>query len=196
MKAVVLICLMIWVYLLSVFKRGKLDFWYFIAGSVGAFVFMMFFLEPVLTWPLTNAVAVVAGLLGKISGYYRAYFEYGVLFIDNKKSSISLYIDYECSGIIEILAFSSMLWFFQVYQLYEKMIVTVIGVLWIFIANVLRIFVICTLIYYWGNDIFYFAHTIFGRLVFYGLSVALYFHVFTRPQIVRQRIGSFHYEHN
>lgn len=192
----IVVCLIIWVYFLSVLKRGKLDFWFFITGSVGIFVFMLLLLEPVLTRPITNAVAVVSGLLGNLSGFYKAYVQYGVLFINNKKESISLYIDYECSGIIEMLAFSSMLWFFNVYHLYEKIIVNIVGVLWIFTANVLRIFIICILVYFWGNDIFYFAHTIFGRLVFYGLSVALYFHVFTRPQIIRQKIGSFQYENH
>jgi exosortase family protein len=191
-----IICFFIWLYVLSILKRGKLDFWFFLFGSVGTFVFLLILLKPIFTGPLTNAVAVVTGFLGELTGYYKSYFQYGVLFINSKNSSISLYIDYECSGIIEIIAFSAMLWYFNIYHLYEKIILNIIGVLWIFLANVLRIFVICTLIYYYGNDIFYFAHTIFGRLVFYGLSVALYFQVFTRPQIVRQKIGSFHYENS
>lgn len=195
MKLILLgICLTVWIYFLTVFKRGKLSFWYFLVGSVGTFLFMLIFLQPVFTKPLTNGVTVVSGFLGDLTGFYKAYIEYGALFINNKNNSISLYIDYECSGIIEIMAFTAMLWFFPVYQIYEKAVLSILGFLWIFGANVIRIFVICTLIYYWGNDIFYFAHTIFGRLVFYCLSIILYFNVFTRPQIVRQRIGSFHYE--
>lgn len=196
MKIVLILCFAIWIYLLSVFKRGKMTFWYFLFGSVGTFIFMLVWLEPVLTVPLTNGVAVVAGFLGEVTKFYKAYFEYGVLFINTRDYNISLYIDYECSGIIEIMAFSSMLWFFSVYHIYEKVMVNIIGFFWIFIANVIRIFVICTLIYFFGNDIFYFAHTIFGRIVFYGLSIILYFHVFTRPQIMRQKIGSFKYENH
>lgn len=196
MKYILVVCFIVWIYILSVLKRGKLTFWYFLFGSVGFFLFMMLWLQPVLTAPLTNGVAVVAGFLGDLTHFYKAYFQYGVLFINSKNYSISLYIDYECSGIIEIMAFSSMLWFFSVYQVYEKIIINILGVFWIFGANVIRIFVICTLIYFYGNDIFYFAHTIFGRIVFYGLSIALYFHVFTRPQILRQKIGSFQYENH
>jgi exosortase family protein XrtG len=173
-----------------------MTFWYFLFGSVGTFIFMLVWLEPVLTVPLTDGVAVIAGFLGDATKFYKSYFEYGVLFINSRNYNISLYIDYECSGIIEIMAFSSMLWFFSVYHVYEKVIVNILGFLWIFMANVLRIFVICTLIYFFGNDIFYFAHTIFGRIIFYGLSIALYFHVFTRPQIMRQKIGSFKYENH
>lgn len=196
MKYLILICLIVWIYFLSVLKRGKLNFWYFLVGSVGTFIILLLIIQPIVIAPLTNVVAVISGFLGDLTGFYKSYFQYGVLFVNSKNSCISLYIDYECSGIIEIMAFSSMLWYFSVYQIYEKIIINILGILWIFAANVIRIFVICTLIYYWGNDIFYFAHTIFGRIVFYGLSIALYFHVFTRPQIVRQKIGSFHYENH
>lgn len=190
------ICFMVWLYLLSVLKRGKLDYWFYIVGSVGTFVFLLVLLEPVLTGPLTDGVALVAGFLGELTGFYTSYFQYGALLINSKNSSISLYIDYECSGVIEILAFTAMLWYYKVYHLYEKVIVNIIGFLWIFLSNVIRIFVICTLTYYYGNDIFFFANTVFGRLIFYGLSVILYFQVFTRSQIVRQKIGSFYYENN
>lgn len=196
MKYVVIICFIIWLYLLSVFRRNKLNFWLFIFGSVGCFVFMLIFIEPLFTGPLTKGVAVVAGFFGKITGIYQSYFKYGVLFINSRDYSISLYIDYECSGIIEIMAFTSMLCFYSVYSFYEKLIINIFGFIWIFIANVLRIFTICALIYYYGNNIYYFAHTIFGRLIFYALSIALYYLVFTRSQVLRQKIGSFRYENH
>ena len=196
MTIFLIIAIVVWGYVLSVLKRGKLDFWYFLIGSVGSFVFALVILVPMITETLTNAVAAVSGILGKISGFYKAYFQYGILFINNRDYNISLSIDYECSGIIEILAFLAMLWFFNVYHFYEKIVISMVGVFWIFAANVLRIFAICTLIYFGGNDIYYLAHTILGRIIFYVLSIILYFHVFTRPQILRQKIGHFHYENS
>lgn len=190
------ICLIIWVYILWVLKRAKLDFFKFCVGSVGVFVFMMIWAQPIATEPLTRIVAASTGVLGKVTNMYESYYQYGLIFISHNTSSISLYIDYECSGIIEIMAFSAMLWFFPVYNFFEKFIVNIGGILWIFAANILRIFVICTMIFFFGNNIFYFAHTIFGRIIFYGLSVILYFHVFTRAQVVRQKVGNFNYGDN
>lgn len=184
----------LWLYFLSVLKRSKLDFWYFLTGSVGMFIFMLIWLEPLLVNPLIKAVSAVAGIVGGLSGMYDSYFEYGLLFISNSEANISLYIDYECSGIIEIMAFSSMLWFFGVYKIHEKIVINILGILCIFAANIIRIFVISALIRSMGNDIYYLAHTVFGRIVFYIFSVALYFYVFTRPQIVRQKVGNFNYE--
>lgn len=183
-----------WIYLLSILARGKLDFWYFCVGSIGLFIFMMLWIQPIVTTPLSKMVAATAGIFGKINGMFQSYFEYGILFIQREEEVVSLYIDYECSGIIEIMAFCSLLCFFSVYRFYEKVIVSISGIIVIFFSNVLRLLVICTMIYIFGNKVYYLAHTIFGRFVFYFLSIALYFYVFTKPQIVRQKIGSFKYE--
>lgn len=196
MNFLTIILFIVWLYCLTVLKRGKLGFWYFGIGSIGLFFFMMIWLQPIVTVPLTRAVAMVSGLVGQLSGLYDSYFQFSILFIQSAGETISLYIDYECSGIIEIMAFSALLWFFPVYHLHEKVVVNIAGFLFIFLANVLRIFVICTMIHVGGNDIYFLAHTVFGRFVFYFCSVVLYFYVFTKSQIIRQKVGNFKYDNN
>ncbi len=186
----------IWMFTLTVLYRAKLKFWKFLWGSVGLFIFLMIWLEPFLTIYLSRFVTLVTGFLGELTNMYVPYFEYGLLFVENPSSPISLYIDYECSGVIEIMVFLSLLWFFPIYRISEKVIVSIIGVLWIFMANVLRIYAICVLIYWVGSNSYYVAHTILGRLIFYGFSILLYYFVFTRPQIIRQKIGGFGYENH
>jgi exosortase family protein XrtG len=154
----------------------------------------MILVEPVVVAPLQKAVSAASGMLGELTGVYDSYFQQGILFVQNGGESLSLYIDFECSGVIELLAFFALLWFFPVYVVHEKLVVSVIGTFVIYIANVLRIFFICLLIYLFGNDIYFFAHTIFARIFFYACSVLLYFYVFTKPQIVRQKVGAFHYD--
>ncbi|HPO04392.1 MAG TPA: exosortase family protein XrtG [Bacillota bacterium] len=184
---------MIWIYLLSVFGRAKLHFFKFVLGSVCLFFFLMIFLQPLLLRPLSMAVTAAAGVLGDTFNMYDSYYKYFILFIPKDTTSVSLVIDYECSGIVEIMAFSSLLWFFPLYNTAEKLIINIAGVLGIFIANALRLFIICLLIFYFGNEIFYFAHTIFGRLIFYLFSIVLYFYVFTRSHVIRQKVGVFTY---
>ncbi len=185
----------LWLYLLSVLSRSKLYFFNYLVGSVGFFFFTMLFIEPYVTKPLGNAVAMIAGIPGSILGLYQSFPQYSLIFISRNVSFISFYIDYECSGIIEILAFLSLLWFYPLYNPAEKTVISIGGIGWIFFSNVIRIFIICIVIYYGGNNVFYFAHTLFGRLVFYTLSVILYFNVFTKPHIVRQKVGVFSYAH-
>lgn len=190
---IALICFIVWLYVLWTCHRGKLKFFEFVIGSVGTFVFMMIWVQPVITAPLTKLVALVSGELGELTGMYDSYYQYSMLFIPKSTAAVSMYVDLECSGVIETMAFLSLLFFFDVYNFYEKIIVSIIGILGIFMANVIRIFLICAMVYQWGNGIYYFAHSIFGRLIFYAFSVALYFYVFTKSQIVRQQIGNFSY---
>ena len=188
------VCFLVWIYLLSVFTRGKLYFYQFIWGSVGLFVFM--WIQPVAIRPLTNLVCSAAGVAGRMTGFYESYSEYSMLFVQHGSEAISLCIDYECSGIIEMMAYVSMLAFFRVYDWMQRIILSVLGCMMIFFANIIRLFVIGTTIYYFGNDAYYIAHTIVGRIIFYALSVILYYYIFTKSQIVKQKIGGFHYAKN
>lgn len=190
------VCFLVWIYLLSVFTRGKLYFYQFIWGSVGLFVFMMMWIQPVAIRPLTNLVCSAAGVAGRMTGFFESYSEYSMLFVQHGSEAISLCIDYECSGIIEMMAYVSMLAFFRVYDWMQRIILSVLGCMMIFFANIIRLFVICTTIYYFGNDAYYIVHTIVGRIIFYALSVILYYYIFTKSQIVKQKIGGFHYAKN
>ncbi len=183
----------VWIYVLWVLERTKLYFFKFCIGSVGLFFFLMLWVQPFVMQPLSMGVTAVTGILGNLTNMYDAFYQYSILFIPKNTTSVSLTIDYECSGVIEIMAFSCMLWFFPLYNVAEKLIINSVGITVIFIANVLRLFIICALIYYFGNNIFYFAHTIFGRIIFYIFSIILYFYVFTRSHIIRQKVGNFSY---
>ncbi len=190
------LALLAWLYLLSVLDRAKLNFWHFIAGSLGLFLFLMVMARPVLTKPLGQAVAAISGLVGTLTGTFSAYFRYGTLFIEAVGGAITLQIDFECSGIIEIMAFLSLLVFFRVYTRWERTFLAITGTAYIVLANSLRVVVICEMIHFFGPEVYYLAHTLVGRIVFYALSVLLYFYVFTKPQIVRMKIGKFSYENH
>ena len=199
MNFLVIISIVVWIYMLSVFRRGRLDFFEYIWGSVGIFVFMMILIQPIVTRPLTQLVTSASGVIGKLTGLFEAYRDYSIIFITNKatNSSISLYVDYECSGIIEMMAFVALLAFFKVYDKGQRVIVGIVGCIGIFISNIIRIITICVMVKIWGNSVYYLAHTVVGRLVFYALAVALYYVVFTHSQVIKQKIGGFSYaEHN
>ena len=193
-KAVIgVVLIVIWLYLLWTLNRSKLQFWHFLVGSMGLFIILMVFVRPVMTEPLAKAIVAMAGLFGESTDTFTPYFRYGILFVNASQGAITLQIDFECSGIIEIMAFLSLLAFFRVYRIRERVVVGILGTLYITVANALRIIVISEMIYYFGLDVYYIAHTIIGRFVFYALSILLYFYVFTKPQIVRMRLGKFTY---
>ncbi len=186
----------VWLFILHVLHKSRLNFWRFIVGSAGAFILMMIFLEPVLTKPLARIVALLASLPGRIGDIYSAHFKYGVIFVESSVGAVSLKIDFECSGVIEILAYLSLLIFYRIYTVYERFCVGVLGVLAMVLANAFRITVICLMIHFGGIGTYYVAHTFVGRLVFYAFSIMIYFYVFTKPQIIKQKVGNFHYDNH
>lgn len=189
----IIIFALLWLYFLWVTKRAKLSFWHFIVGSMGLFILMMTTIRPIFTEPLAKGVAAISGLYGTLTDTFEAYFKYGILFVESSTGAITLQIDFECSGIVEIMAFLSLLTFFEVYNKKERILVGIFGVVYIVLANALRIIVICEMIHFMGPSVYYVAHTLIGRVVFYALSIILYFYVFTKPQIVRMKIGKFNY---
>ena len=199
MNWLVIICFILWLYILTVFHRGRLYYFKYLWGSVGVFVFMCIYIEPTLSEILKQYVTSVVGILGKLTGICEAFYELSVVFIPKQSelTAVSLYIDYECSGIIEMMAFVALLIFFEVYDIGQRIIISFVGCISIFVFNIIRIMVICAVIYQFGSGSYYIAHTILGRIIFYALTIILYYYVFTRQQIIKQKIGGFHYaEHN
>ena len=191
--AIAVLLVILWVWLLTVLRKAGLMFWRYLLGSCGIFLFLMVIVRPVLTMPLARIVAALAGTVGKVTGFYQAYFRYGVIFIESVKGAITVNIDLECSGIIEIAAFLSLIAFFSVYTIPERIYVGVIGIMYTLLTNALRITVICTMIHFLGTDYYYIAHTLVGRIIFYVFQVLLYFFVFTKFHILRMKTGGFGY---
>lgn len=187
---------LIWIYVLYVLNKVDLKFWFYIIGVIGSFLFSMTFLRGILTMPLARIVAALAGIVGDITGTYHAFYKYGVIFIESMNDSISVRIDLECSGIIEITVFLSLLLFFRVYSIAERIYIGIIGTMYTIFSNAIRLTTICLMIHFFGTNFYYMAHTVIGRILFYILQVLLYFMVFTKPQVIRTKVGSFSYRHD
>lgn len=188
-----IVCALAWLFILRVLKRADLRFWHFIWGALGVFILAMVFVRPVVTQPLAQCVAALAGIAGSLTDTFAAYFRYGIIYVPAADSSITLQVDMECSGVIETFAFIALLAFFDVYKRPEKLAVGVVGVLGILVANALRIILICEIVHFCGVDAYGLAHTFVGRLFFYALTILLYFYVFTKPHVVSMKVGGFLY---
>ena len=183
----------LWVWLLRVLRKAGLKFWRYLLGSCGIFLILLILVRPWIVLPLARLIAAIAGIFGKVTGFYQAYYRYGVIFIESLNGAITVNIDLECSGFIEISAFISLLTFYGIYNVPERIYIAVVGTLYTMLTNAFRIAVICTMIHFLGTDYYYVAHTIVGRIVFYVLQVILYFFIFTRPHVLKMKTGDFGY---
>lgn len=190
----VAVLFVIWVYLISVTIRAKIGAWKFLIGSIGTFLVGMFVLRPFLIKYINYALTAMVGIFGNLTGMYQTIYRQSAVFITTEVGGFLLQIDVECSGVIEILAFLSILAFFDVYNTRQKIVYGVIGTAYIMAANAIRVIVISVIVHFCGQESYNMAHTYIGRILFYAMSVALYFYAFTVPQIRAMKVGTFSYD--
>lgn len=176
---------LIWLYLISVLKRAQVPAFYFIVGSAGLFFILIALSDPYWVWFFTHAVINGVRWVGTVTGMCTIMSHYGLVSINNPFNPLTMTIDYECSGIIETTAFVSLVAFFPLFNHHERVFFGLLGLLWIYLANVLRLAIVIVLVHFSGGQIFFFGHAILGRLVFYILVIVLYYNVFTYSQISR-----------
>lgn len=174
----------IWIYGLSVLKRGNLSSFYFWWGSIGLFIIGAFVFHPYLMWLVADILTNTLGIFANITHWFNVYPITNFIQINSENSSVQLFVDYECSGVIEFLAYISLVAFYPLYDRQAKIITGIIGTLWIFIANIIRLLLIIVIVRYCGVGSLFWAHSVLGRLLFYSLVIILYYNVFTQPQLV------------
>lgn len=179
----------LWVYLGSVLKRTGLVAFHFIVGSLGLFAILLILSKPFIVPFMSQLVTLLSGIIGSITHTFSALYTDSLIYINNTQGVVIMFVDSECSGVVESAAYLGLLTFFPLYKNKEKVMLSLMGIFWILIANVIRILVIAFIVYFFGQSSFYLAHTIIGRVVFYVLTIVLYFNVFTRAHITKQRLG-------
>lgn len=188
-----IVLFVIWVTLLLIFRKVKIYFFFFLFGSIGLFGFLMYFGMNTVEKYLQYYVTYVIGIIGNATGLYKTLPSYSMITAYHKVQAISFFIDYECSGYIETLVYFCLLMFYPVYHFWGKMLYTIIGIVYIFISNIIRVFFICLITKVFGSELFFFSHTIFARVLFFLFMVVLYYLVFTRPHILKQKVGNMSY---
>ena len=189
----VIIGIIIYVYLLYILKKNNMSAFYFMLGSVGFLGFSMLLFYEYLAVVISKLILFLMGLIANVITIYDVYIDYNIIFINNAKSCISLYMDYECCGMIEILALTSIILFHPLFDWKKRIVRLVVGFVWTCLANIMRLLSICVIIYNYGNDSYYIAHSIVGRIVFYVMTIILYYYMFSFGQIKTQRLGKFNY---
>ena len=190
------IATVVWLYVLRLLRLAGLRAWRMAVGSAGMFALLMLGFQPLLTQPLIRAVSALAGVVGTLTDTFATYFKFGIMYIPIATGSITLQVDLECCGIIELSAFLSLLTFFDVYSRVEKIMVGIIGSALLILFNAMRIVIICLSVHFFGLDAYHITHMFIGRIFFYLCSVLLYFYVFTKPHILQMKIGKFSYGTN
>lgn len=187
-------CLLIWAYLLWVLNREKMTAFRFLTGSIGFFVLVFTMLRYYLVWGCIKILEFFLLICSKIFPFYTLYEQYNVMFINHENAAISLFIDYECCGFIEILVVVSVILFFPLFKAKQRVIYGIVGVIYTMLANLIRLLLITYFIYIYGNNAYYVAHSVLGRIIFYMFTLFFYFYIISWNQIKKQKVGRFIYD--
>lgn len=191
MSVYLVIATVIWLYVISVLKRSNSSAFFFIVGSVGLFFILIAISRPYWVWFFTHAVLHGVGWFGSVTGMSEIMPKYSLISINNPSNPVMMAVDYECSGVIETSAYLGLVVFFPIYRAYERVFFSVIGIVWIYVANVIRLATVITIVHFGGSDLFFLAHSIVGRMVFYLLVIILYYNIFTYSQISHSLYNNF-----
>ncbi len=179
------ICFSLWIYALSVLKRAKLAGFYFIVGSIGLFATCIFLFQDYLVWLFSAVLCRSLRPIGLFTGLFSTVND-NLLILKRPLETLYVYLDFECSGVIETTAFFGLIMFYPLYTRKERSFLALTGIAYIYFANFFRILLIVGVLQLGGSTWFYFVHSILGRLFFYVLIITLYYNVFTRSHIVQK----------
>ncbi|BEP27790.1 exosortase family protein XrtG [Helicovermis profundi] len=176
--------------LLKILRKNNLFFFYFILGSVSSFLIMLYFGGDEFEILLKHIISFFMYHLTLYIPRASVLEDYFLINISLKDgSAMSWIIDYECTGIVEMLVFYSLLLFYPIKDIFYKTKYFIMGTIYLITANILRMFVILFSVLKFGENIFYFSHVILARIVFFILVIILYYNVFTKKHVRQQLVG-------
>ena len=121
---------------------------------------------------MANALGIGVGALGSTG-----------IGIPNHTGWAVFDVGIECSGLLELLAFVGLVWFYPAFSAARKTSTLLIGAVATWIINLFRILLIVAIINSMGTSWVFAAHAVFGRVFFFVATVALYWYLVTRPTI-------------
>lgn len=184
-----------WLYVLSVLKRIGWSAAYVVLGVVETFFIIISLVNNNVISFLMRLNTSGAGVVGMLTGFYTVAPTLGIIHIVSGLSAINLFITYECSALIELAAYIALVLFFPFFKnLQQRLKLLGFGVIYLLLANMLRLTVTALIIHFLGLPSLIWAHVIVGRLIFYVLTIILYFYVFTRSQVLHIKIGRFDFK--
>jgi len=92
-------------------------------------------------------------------------------------------IGFECSSLIEFGVLIGLLFFYPGYSILRRAIYILLGVVVIYVANIIRMLTVAYVVHIFGNQYVYIAHTFVGKLLFFTFVVTLFWYLLTKPTL-------------
>lgn len=90
-----ILIVLLWVSVLLLFRKAKLNFFKFIAGSIGVFTISMFFFLPYLEGNLNTLISGLLGFVGNKTGWFEVFKSNSIISVDTRSGIVSILLNYE-----------------------------------------------------------------------------------------------------
>jgi exosortase family protein XrtG len=94
-----------------------------------------------------------------------------------------LKVGVESSGLLEMIVLLSLLLFYPGRTLLQRLVSILIGCVLTWLANVLRVLLIMSMLELYGKESLVVAHSFVGKGVFFILTIAIYWYLLTAPTV-------------
>lgn len=181
--AVLIILLILWAALVGLLYSKRQWLLYYLLASFGLTFFIVVFaqgsgLDLVLA---EHEVSQTASVLTRI-GIDVTYVS-NQLFIPTMEGWAILVCALECSALFEFSVLFSLMLFYLRFSPLRKAGSIIFGLGLTYVANIFRLTVISFITHRYGEEYIFLAHTVVGRLLFFGLVLFIYWYMITRPTI-------------
>ncbi len=173
-------------YTLFVFWLRKSHFWlpYYALGVFGlTFIFIFLAREAHFDTQLSTWEMSQSHFLARLLGIATQVVSSGSIAIKSSGGWSILSIGLECSALIELSIFVSLILFYPAFKIIDKAKLLLIGLLGTYAINLLRILLIIALVAVYGTQVVFVAHAVIGRLFFFTAVVVLYWYLITSPTL-------------
>jgi exosortase family protein XrtG len=180
-----LIAFPMWVLVIAGLWRARRWLPFYLLGALGGVVFAVLLasftgvsarleaLEASQVIPLAKLLGLTLVTLGSNGIAIKNHVGWGVFDIG-----------VECSGLMEMAAMASLVAFYPaVFTPGRKVFIVTVGTVFTYLFNLIRILLIVEVVATFGTDWVFPAHAVFGRLLFFVLTITLYWRLVTAPTV-------------
>ena len=187
------VVLILFILLLSILKKLKLNSLRFLIGTVCGFIICITILrspiEQVIRYYFMNIISFIFSPLSHVD----VYKEVSALIIKSAKGELSLVINHECLGLMEHITYTILVLFLPFIK-GKRLLYILLGNMYLLAANVTRMFLIVELVKCFGVENYSMIHGVWMRILFFILILLLFFFVFTRNHMSNQKMVVKNYE--
>lgn len=185
--------LVVWALTILFFRANRVWLFYYLVGAVGLAFIIIFVgratgLQDLMELGVSLSTHQILQLMGIPARLFEAAPGALMFFVVSQAVAggsgwTMVEVTIECSSLLESGVIAGMVGFYPGWSLRRRVVLTLLGVVATYAANIIRMAVIIGTLHLFGKDTLFIAHTVVGRAVFFVLVVAIFWYIISVPTL-------------